>query len=154
MPVFKVMSDAALVKLASAHPRSLDEMRQNHMLSDSQLRRYGREIIACVKRGSKANPPQPIHRSNSVDEVTLRRFEALHNWRKEKANSRGLSSDIIISKDALWELAATAPHNLSDLSVLHYLGPWRRKVYGDEILQILSNVDNEVSNSNQTGSAS
>ncbi len=142
LPVFKVLSDATLMELATARPRSLDELHRLRALSEGQFRRYGSDIMARVQRGLKTKPPHPAHRQNGVDELTTRRFEALHAWRKDKAIRRGVPSDIVLSKDALWELAVVAPRSTGQLGQLQFIGPWRRKTYGDEILQILSNVDN------------
>lgn len=142
LPVFKIMSEATLVELAAARPRSRDELVHLRVLSESQLRRYGSDTLACVQRGLKAKPPHPAHRQNGIDELTAKRFEALHAWRKETAARRGVSSEIIVSKDALWELALAAPRTVAQLEPLQFIGPWRRKVYGDEILKTLASVDN------------
>ena len=70
----------------------------------------------------------------------LRRFDALHTWRKERGQERGVASDVIISKDALWELARKAPRTRAELEQIHTLGPWRTGAYGDEILQVIASA--------------
>ena len=37
------------------------------------------------------------------------RYDLLHQWRKRKAQARGVESDVIVSRDALRELARAAP---------------------------------------------
>ena len=66
------------------------------------------------------------------------RYDKLHLWRKERARARGVESDVIISRDALWELARKNPRCAADLAQISLLGPWRRENYGGEILEILA----------------
>ncbi|MBN1312921.1 MAG: HRDC domain-containing protein [Anaerolineae bacterium] len=141
VPLFKIMSDANLVALASLAPRSLDEMEQ-HEIPQRHIRRYGYDILECVRRGLRASPPPPPRRRNNhSNEMVVRRFEALHTWRKRRAARRGVPSDIIMPKDVLWELAEVAPRTYKQLAAIQALGPWRLKTYGDELLLELSNVD-------------
>ena len=66
------------------------------------------------------------------------RYELLHQWRKRRAKARGVESDVILPRDALWELARRNPRSLADLAALEHLGPWRREAYGPELLEVLS----------------
>lgn len=145
LPVFKVMSDETLVLLASTAPQSLDELRQRR-LSDRHIQRYGEGILRCVQRGLRASPPVPPRRNNNhCDDLILRRFEALHSWRKDRAAKRGVPSDVVMPKDVLWKLAEAGPHTHKQLAAIRSLGPWRLKTYGDEILSVLSFIDKSVS---------
>jgi ribonuclease D len=68
------------------------------------------------------------------------RYTALHLWRKERAIERGVESDVIITKQTLWDLAYSAPDKpdkLDDLQTIKGLGPWRLSAYGEEILKVL-----------------
>ena len=62
----------------------------------------------------------------------------MHNWRKQRGIERGVESDIIISKDALWEIAKTQPQTLEALAEIEGVGPWRLKTYGEEILRVVN----------------
>lgn len=144
LPVFKVMSDELLLILAAAAPRSLDAVRQQR-LSERQIQRYGDGILRCIQRGLRATPPaHPPRNNNHTSDVVLKRFDALHTWRKDRAVKRGVPSDVVMSKDALWELAQAAPCTQSQLATIRSLGPWRLKTYGDEILEVLSLVEKDT----------
>jgi ribonuclease D len=65
------------------------------------------------------------------------RYELLHQWRKRRAQERGVESDVIITRDALWELARRAPRTPDELAAIEHMGPWRRETYGAEILEVL-----------------
>lgn len=143
VPVFKVLSDQGLIALARARPRSLHEVRLATRLTEGQTQRYGSAILHAVEAGLRANPPAAPVRHNGLpaDEATLRRYEALHTWRKERAAQRGVSSEVIVSREALWELAIAAPHSHEQLESIRSLGPWRIKTYGAEILDVIAKAD-------------
>lgn len=144
LPVFKVMSDEVLVILAEAAPRSLDALSQRR-LPERHIQRYGDGILRCVQRGLRASPPVPPRRNNNhSSDLVLKRFEALHTWRKQRALKRGVLSDVVMSKDALWELAEVAPCSREELATIRSIGSWRREAYGDEILDVLSTVDKDT----------
>jgi ribonuclease D len=145
LPVFKVMTDDVLLTLAAAAPRSLDAMRQRR-LSERHIQRYGDGILRCVQRGLRASPPVPPRKNNNnhSSDLALKRFEALHTWRKDRAAQRGVPSDVVMPKDSLWELAEVAPSTREQLATIRSLGPWRIETYGDEILDVLSMVDKDT----------
>ena len=66
------------------------------------------------------------------------RYDRLHTWRKEKARARGVESDVILPRTALWDLARRAPRTPDELAQIADLGPWRRETYGEEILALLA----------------
>lgn len=142
VPVFKVMGDKQLVALARGKPRSLRDVRSVRGISDLQTRRYGVAILRAVRRGLQARPPAPPRRNGPpADEQVLRRFDALSAWRKERANERGVGSDVVVSKDALWQLAKSPPRSLEELAESGQIGPWRVEMYGEEILRVLAEIE-------------
>ncbi|GAB4476688.1 MAG: ribonuclease D [Anaerolineae bacterium] len=141
LPVFKILGDATLVAIAERAPASLDELGQIKGMSRGQLRRYGDAILKAVERGRDAPAPKrPRDNGHRPDELTMRRYDLLHTWRKERAAARGVASDVVLSRDTLWELARLAPTTPEQLEQVPSLGPWRRKTYGDEILRVLASA--------------
>lgn len=143
LPVFKVMGDAVLTALASAKPRSVRDLQGVRGMTDGQIARHGRAILDCVRRGLAAPPLKPPRRRRSPDDLVVRRFEALHDWRKGRAAKRGVPSDVILTRDALWELAEVAPRTLDELAAVRTLGPWRLNAYGEEILRVLARLNGD-----------
>ena len=136
-PHFKVLSDRALLLLAKAVPRTAEDIIVVDGLKPHHVRRYGKRILQAVKRGMAApvprSPVPPPRRPNA--EVV--RFRALRAWRKRVANERGVENDIIVGNAVLWALAKQNPRTFADLESIEGLGPWRREVYGQGILQVL-----------------
>ena len=65
------------------------------------------------------------------------RYKALFAWRKAVAEERGVESDVIMSRETLWEIARLNPKTPADLKALNSLGPYRRKRYADAVLEAL-----------------
>jgi ribonuclease D len=67
----------------------------------------------------------------------MNRFDRLHTWRKNTASQRGVESDVIISKDALWAIALKNPKSKAQLAEVDEVGSWRHKTYAEDILAVL-----------------
>jgi ribonuclease D len=141
-PPFKVMSDQTLLEIARQGPNSLADLEGLPGMTPQQIRRHGANLLKVVRRGLGGPPARPPHYEREPDTVR-ERYELLHQWRKRKAQARGVESDVIISRDALWELARTAPSTPEALAQIETLGPWRREAYGDEILKVLQSYAGE-----------
>jgi ribonuclease D len=138
IPPFKVFTNNVLIALTKSMPTSLDDLKSIRGLSVQHNRRYGRQILQAIRRGRSQRrlPPQP--RQDRSDPLITERYIALHTWRKERAILRGVESDVIVSKQTLWELAENAPDSLDELDGIRGMGPWRTTAYGEEILDVLS----------------
>lgn len=139
-PPFKVFGDRTLIELAEVAPTTLDDLPAVYGMSRGQIRRYGRQILKIVVEAQGAPvPKRPKTNSKRPPEDVYNRYEKLYKWRKERAKRRGVESDVIISRYALWQLAQDNPQNEADLFQVECLGSWRRKAYGEDILDALSN---------------
>jgi ribonuclease D len=135
-PPFKVMSDQTLVDIARLQPANLEKLESLPGMTSSQVRRHGQQLLAAVRRGQAAGPLHAPHAEREPDSVR-ERYELLHQWRKRRARARGVESDVIVPRDALWELARRNPSSPEALETIGDLGPWRRATYGAEILALL-----------------
>jgi ribonuclease D len=141
-PPFKVMNDAVLLELARRAPSDAAGLHGVPGLSEGQVRRYADTVLQAVRRGLQAPavrpPPRPLE-----DEAVVQRYQRLHEWRKKKARARGVESDVIVPRAALWELARRVPRTVADLASIEELGPWRRDTYGVEMLETLHAPDHQ-----------
>jgi ribonuclease D len=135
-PPFRVMGEATLLELARRARRSEDLQGLSGMTPE-QIRRHGRGVLHAIHEGLHAPPARPPQLAREPEEVRDR-YDRLHAWRKERARARGVESDVILPRAALWELARRPPHTPGDLAQIRDLGPWRRAAYGAEILALLS----------------
>jgi ribonuclease D len=139
-PHFKVLNDRTLVALAQARPRTPEKLASVSGLKPYHVRRYGEHILRAIKQGMRARPPQPPPPPLRHSEAEVTRFEALRAWRKQVATERGVDADVILSNAVLWALAEQPPRTLDDLNGIEGLGPWKRKTYGEAILEILTDL--------------
>ncbi len=137
VPPFKIMTDKVLVAITRAVPTNSADLRDISGLSAGQVRRYGRELLDAINEGLRAKLPTPPAPEPPADPVVVECYAALREWRKLRALDRGVESDVIISKNALWMLAERAPDSLNEMDDVPGLGPWRRDVYGAEILDVI-----------------
>jgi ribonuclease D len=136
-PPFKVMAEATLVEIAKAQPQTPNDLKPIAGMTERQIGRHGHQLIQAVSRGHKASAPRPL-RLEHEDDAVLERYEALRRWRKQRAQARGVESDVIIPRDVLLDLARRAPQTAADLEYILGLGPTRRTKYGDEIIRLLN----------------
>jgi ribonuclease D len=135
-PPFMVMGEATLMELARRSPRRPEELQGVAGMTPDQIRRHATAVLQAVAQGLAA-PGQhapPIDRE--PDEVQDR-YDRLHTWRKNRAKARGVESDVILPRTALWDLARRPPRTRDDLIAIADVGPWRRDTYGEEILALL-----------------
>ncbi len=142
-PPFKVLNDGVLTALARAQPRNPKDLARIRGLPTSVARRYGRALLAAIRRGKTGPVPRPPRHPRPPDEV-LQRFEALRAWRQEAAAHRGADPDVILSNALLWALARQNPATPEELEDVKDLGPWKRRTYGPDILRILHPEDAAV----------
>lgn len=136
-PPFKILSNQALVALAQAAPRSLAELQMVSGVGSRLVARDGERLLAAVETGRRAPPPRPPARERPAAPDVLERYQALREWRRDRAHARGVESDIILPKDAMWTLAERAPSSLDEMLGIPGLGPWRLAAYGAELLRVL-----------------
>ncbi|CAG0967228.1 partial Ribonuclease D, partial [Anaerolineae bacterium] len=139
IPSTKVISDSTLVDIATICPLSTSALQRIPGITRQTLKRDGKAILETVARGKNEIPPRRNPQSRTSPEV-IARYEALHTWRKEKALSRGVESNVILSKNALWVLALRHPKTDEELAVIQEIGPHRRAKYGNELLNLLKGV--------------
>lgn len=137
-PPFKILGNEVLVSLAQQAPTNWEALKQASGLNDRLKQRYGALILRALQAGRRADPPRrPTAPPRPPDEVYLR-YEKLSQWRKHTAQARGVNSDVIMSREALWEIAYACPQTQADLAGVSSLGPWRRQTYGPALLRLLA----------------
>ncbi len=140
-PPFKIMSNATLVRIAHEMPQSLADLSALPGIGEWFLRRHGRDALRAIERGI-AHPqmrlPKPPRGIPPLpDNASRERYTRLKEWRKERAGARGVEPDIIVSNDALVEIARANPADAAALEKLSALGEWKAREYGAEILNVL-----------------
>ena len=134
-PVFKIIGNKSLIKLAEAQPHNRRDM-EIEGFSPRQISRFGKVFLAAVKTGRQA---ELVHRTpfSRPSEDYRYRLENLRLWRKEKALSQNVESDIILPRFLMEIIAKENPQTLDLLKEIMKKTPWRFSKYGEEILRKL-----------------
>jgi len=127
-PVFKVVSNKLLMRLAEDMPRSSRNLEESGMTTH-QIRRFGKIFLAAIKRGKDADLVKPTRFKRPSDAYLLR-LDKLRNWRKERAKGMGVESDIVLPRTLMEEIAKANPQDKNELGELMQKSPWRLSQYG------------------------
>lgn len=138
-PTHKLIGNKALIAIARKSPRHVPELFDIRSLPSWLIRQDGSEIIEAIAHGRSSRLPKRPPRRKSLPADVVERYTALHNWRKETAEKRGLDSDVIISKQTLWEVAHLIPQSTHDLDGIQGIGQWRLKTYGQDLVDVVKN---------------
>jgi ribonuclease D len=137
VPVFRILSDEALVALVEDMPQTLEELANVPGLSPVAFDRYGLGLLETLEKGARSRPVYPPHHPPRPSQAYLRRLETLRKWRKEVGRGLGVESDVIMPRDLLEALSAANPKTHPELAVVMIDYPWRLEHFGHQILQVL-----------------
>lgn len=143
-PPFKVMNDSVLVQLAKEQPQSEKTLYEIKGLGIKLLQHDAQHILRAIYEGRTAPPPQYPSNHHRPDDETIARYEALRHWRNTLAAERGVEPDVIISNNALMDIARRNPKTLSTLTKMGVLGNWQFETYGQTLLNVLKRAAVQV----------
>lgn len=138
VPPFKIMGDTTMTTLVLAEPHNMNDLWALNDIAPGQVRRFGRDILQALTHGATAPLPRPPQRPPRVEPLVQARYDALHQWRKERAAERGVESDIILSKEAMWAMARNPPASPADLDQVAGLGSFQRDEYGTQLIRVVA----------------
>lgn len=136
-PPFKVISKEILIQTALACPTNREQLRQNVKISNRQINYYGDGLIQAVKRGLASKPRSFPRNHNYPEEPYHTNFEVLKNWRKLKARSMGVESDVVLNRETLETIASENPEDDVELRKIMENVPYRYSQFGASILETL-----------------
>ena len=141
VPPFKVMGSSVLLDLAKECPSSLEELAKIEGMSESQIHRYGKEILAVIEKGKKAHAKYPPSKPKP-DAAYLHRVELLKQWRKAEASSLAVESDVVLPRELMDTIARENPTSLKFLGLIMKDYPVRFRRSGESILANLKGKNN------------
>ena len=137
VPHFKVFNDRTLMALAEAMPRTSNELMDIDGIARGRNHRTQQKLLGIIATAREEEPPKRPKKSTRPPDSVLNRYDTLHTWRKETAREKGVESDVVASRDALWTIAQSNPQSLDEMASLNVFGPWRFEAYASLILQVL-----------------
>jgi ribonuclease D len=143
-PLFKIIGNQSILMLAEARPQSLKKLLKTGALGSKQAERYGKDIIAAVKkalqRPAKDLPKYPRKIAPMAPAIVARRVSELRNWRDQLAKKLQIDPAIICTRAQISAIAVQRPENLDRLSKNYDLKAWQVAEFGNQIVDILKKV--------------
>ncbi|MDE2237918.1 MAG: HRDC domain-containing protein, partial [Elusimicrobia bacterium] len=139
---FRVMADELLVRLAKSLPETAEQLQHVKGMTPYLLQRYQAAVLRAVSRGLQAQPPAPPPPKPRArrDPRQWRLFELLRQWRKAQADREGVDPVVILSSDALREIARLASEDPAG-DALRGLSHLKRRRYEDGLRAVLAQAD-------------
>lgn len=140
-PPFKVLSNETIRALAEKKPRKLQELQGIPGLPPRSAERYGRDIMKGVADGC-AIPEEFLPRFARAgrperDALKDERLRKLKKWREAKSLALGIDAGFLVNNALLEVLAKEAPKDAAGLDAVPALRGWRKREFGDELLEVL-----------------
>ena len=140
-PLFKVISNAALKKIALAIPTSLKQLKNSGALSDRQYDMYAKAVMEAVRNARRMPkdqlPVYPRQRSPRVPRKVPARVKALRAWRDVKAEELDLNSALLLNRALIKAIAIDNPDSKATLAQVDGIHQWQVEAFGDGILKVL-----------------
>jgi len=141
-PLFKVIGNATLTKIATTIPETMAQLIRTHSLSPKQINMYGNPILRQIKSAlaipEKDLPRYPRQHSRRISNDASDRFKVLKLWREQKALHLEMDPGVLINNTALKTIAESNPQNPENLDSIPVLKNWQKKELGDSIIVTLS----------------
>jgi ribonuclease D len=139
-PAFKILGNKTLLELARSKPKNMDQLIKTGTLSPKQIQMYGKAILKAIDSvlglPKKKWPRYPKKKSKPVSAAVSRRIKELKQWRQQKAGELEIDPYLIVSKNAMKQLAENPPGSLKELDAIEDLKKWQKDMFGHEWIKM------------------
>lgn len=145
VPMGKMLSNAALVELATRVPTDEKALTRIPNVRGSFVRQHGAEVLGTIKelieqqRAGTLPDPEGAEKGPR-DPKKKKREEALKAFRAEKAAARKVTGSVVLTNPLVEALAANVPENEEALAAVPWFGGKRLRLYGKELLELLRSI--------------
>ncbi len=140
-PLFKIMGNNSILKLAETKPDSLKKIINTDALSQRQLDIYGKDMVKIISKAVKTPvnmlPVYPRKTAFYVSESASRRIEELKIWRDKKAVKLNIDPGLLLNKSIINTIGVQNPDDPAGLSAVKEMKNWQKREFGDEIIRVL-----------------
>jgi ribonuclease D len=121
-------------------PNNISQLESIVGLSPRLIQKYGEKIIKAISIGA-SNVTNNKKEKNRPDSRYLMKYDALKQWRKQKAIELDVESDIVLPKDHLEQIAHLKKSEISEIQKIMENIPYRFERFGKEILNVLGELE-------------
>jgi ribonuclease D len=143
-PLFKIMGNGSVMKIATAKPLSLRRLEGIKALTEKQIRMYGKDLIETVAGALNTPdskfPVYPQKKPQTFPNEVPERIKALKSWRMSKARALEIDSGIICNNALITSIALQNPVDRRALGRIIEMKNWQKEEFGREIITLLRSL--------------
>ncbi len=141
-PLFKVIGNNTLMKLAQIKPLSLKHLKNIKGISPKHISMYGMDFVQLINKALKLPETKlPVyprsHKRPNIGPDVPPRIKALKAWRDETASTLDIDPTLIFNKAMLSTIALCNPQNQKELKAVKGIKKWQIKAFGRNIVPAL-----------------
>ncbi len=118
-PLFKIMGNNSILKLAETKPDSLKKIMNTDALSQRQLDIYGKDVIRVISKAVKIPenmlPAYPRKKIPVISQAASNRIEAIKTWRDKKAIKLNMDPGLLLNKSLINIIGVKNPDDAAGL---------------------------------------
>jgi ribonuclease D len=140
-PLFKIISNSSIMKIATARPVTLRRLKNTNALSNRQLSMYGTDLINVVAEALKIPdselPVYPSQKPPVLPDGLPKRIKALKTWRASKAKILKIDPGMLCNNALITAIAIENPGDKAHLEKVKVMKNWQKQSFGREIIGVL-----------------
>ncbi len=138
-PVFKVLGNDTMLRIARARPSHRGQLTDIKGVSSFVVGRMGKDMVNAVARGLEQGepakpPPRRPDPRRRLDYGSQKRLGRIRDWRNVASEKSGVTTMAILPNYAMFEIARLRPDSLAELEQVPGVGRRRMEKWGDAIL--------------------
>ena len=145
-PLFKIIGNNSLMKLATTKPVNLSLIEKTKTLSPRQIRMHGDAVIEIINNTLKVPgdslPVYPRKKASPLPPQVPKRVKAIKAWRDTVANKLKIDPPLLFNKALLTAIALQNPKGRKSLETIKEMKNWQKNEFGEKIISILQMQDN------------
>ena len=144
-PLFKIIGNNSLIKLAITKPVNLNRVEKTKTLSPGQIRMHGAAVINIINNTLKVPgdslPVYPRKKALPLPLQVPKRVKAIKAWRDTVANKLKIDPSLLLNKALLTAIALQNPKDRKSLETIKGMKNWQKNEFGEKIISILEMMD-------------
>lgn len=146
-PHFKIISNVALLKIATALPTGIKGLQHCDALSERQIEMYGMQICRAIEVALAIPADRlsayPRQKSPRMSPRVPLRLKALRTLRDRLAETMNLDPALLFSRALMRDIAIHKPRTVEELSAIPGMHAWQVQCFGSEIVDTLHRFGGE-----------
>jgi ribonuclease D len=143
-PLFKIIGNNALMKIATEKPVKLKHLKRSKVLSSKQVNIWGNKIVEVVAQAlslpENRLPVYPRKKAPVLPPSVPRRVKALKRWRDQRASELEIDPGLLCNNALISTIAIANPTEKKGLDNIQDMKHWQRAEFGNDVVMVLRSM--------------